>query len=77
MRFSLFVRLVISGSRNCGVVLIGLTRGVFSSRDRLCCVGGLPQSNQFDSITVVDIEREFETVFTTKTNMLPSSVKLK
>jgi DNA integrity scanning protein DisA with diadenylate cyclase activity len=38
-------------------------------------VGGLRQSNQFDSITVVDIEREFQTVFTTKTDMLPSSVK--
>lgn len=56
-------------------VLIGLTRGVFTSHDRLCCVGGLPQSNQFDSITVVDIEREFETVLTTKTDMLPSTVK--
>ena len=36
-------------------VLIGLTRGIFSSTERLCCVGGLPQSNQFDSITVVDV----------------------
>jgi len=56
-------------------VLIGLTRGVFTSNDRLCCVGGLRQSNQFDSITVVDIEREFQTVLTTKTDMLPASVK--
>ncbi len=56
-------------------VLIGLTRGVFTSNDRLCCVGGLPQSNQFDSITVVDIEREFQTVLTTKSDMLPPSVK--
>ncbi|WP_269524763.1 PTS sugar transporter subunit IIA [Coraliomargarita parva] len=56
-------------------VLIGLTRGVFSSADRLCCVGGLPQSNQFDSITVVDIEREFQTVLLEKSDMLPSSVK--
>jgi diadenylate cyclase len=56
-------------------VLIGLTRGVFTSNERLCCVGGMPQSNQFDSITVVDIEREFQTVLTTKSDMLPSSVK--
>lgn len=56
-------------------VLIGLTRGIFKSNDRLCCIGGLRQSNQFDSITVVDIEREFQTVFTTKTDMLPTSVK--
>jgi len=56
-------------------VLIGLTRGIFTSNDRLCCVGGLRQSNQFDSITVVDIEREFQTVLTTQNDMLPSSVK--
>lgn len=56
-------------------VLIGLTRGVFSSTDRLCCVGGMPQSNQFDSITVVDVEREFNTMLFHKSEMLPSSVK--
>ncbi len=56
-------------------VLIGLTRGIFSSNDRLCCVGGLPQSNQFDSITVVDVEREFQTMLMQKTDMVPASVK--
>jgi diadenylate cyclase len=56
-------------------VLIGLTRGIFSSTERLCCVGGLPQSNQFDSITVVDVEREFQTMLMQKSEMLPSGVK--
>ena len=56
-------------------VLIGLTRRIFSSQDRLCCVGGLPQSNQFDSITVVDVECEFDTLLASKADMLPSSVK--
>ena len=56
-------------------VLIGLTRGIFSSSDRLCCVGGLPQSNQFDSITVVDVEREFQTMLMQKSEMLPTGVK--
>jgi DNA integrity scanning protein DisA with diadenylate cyclase activity len=56
-------------------VLIGLTRGIFSNTDRLCCIGGLPQSNQFDSITVVDVEREFDTALASKSDMLPVSVK--
>jgi len=56
-------------------VLIGLTRGIFTSQERLCCVGGLPQSNQFDSITVVDVEREFDTMLASKSDMLPASVK--
>ena len=56
-------------------MLIGLTRGIFSSKDRICCIGGLPQSNQFDSITVVDVEREFHTMLFRKSEMLPSAVE--
>lgn len=56
-------------------VLIGLTRDIFKYNDRLCCIGGIPQSNQFDTIVVVDIEREFQSVFTRQTDMLPPSVK--
>ena len=56
-------------------VLIGLTRGFFSSSERLCCVGGIPQSNQFDSVTVVDIAREFQTMLIQKSQVLPTSVK--
>jgi DNA integrity scanning protein DisA with diadenylate cyclase activity len=56
-------------------VLIGLTRGIFSSNERLCCVGGIPQSNQFDSITVVDIAREFQTMLIQKSQVLPAEVK--
>ena len=56
-------------------VLIGMTRGIFSNLDRLCCVGGLPQSNQFDSISVVDVEREFQSMLMHKSQMLPPSVR--
>lgn len=56
-------------------VLVGLTRGIFSNKERLCCVGGLPQSNQFDSITVVDVEREFQSMLLQTADMLPASVK--
>ncbi|MFT4901945.1 MAG: diadenylate cyclase [Lentimonas sp.] len=56
-------------------VLVGLTRKIFSNKERLCCVGGLPQSNQFDSITVVDVEREFQSMLMQKADMLPASVR--
>lgn len=56
-------------------VLIGLTRGVFKHNERLCCIGGIPQSNQFDTLVVVDVEREFQSVFTQQTDMLPPTVK--
>ena len=56
-------------------ILIGLTRGLFSYADRLCCVGGLPGSNQLDTVCVVDVEREFQSVIT-REDLLPSSVKI-
>lgn len=56
-------------------VLIGLTRQIFKYNERLCCVGGIPQSNQFDLLVVVDVEREFKSVMTQQTEFLPGDVK--
>ncbi|MGF1448790.1 MAG: PTS sugar transporter subunit IIA [Opitutales bacterium] len=56
-------------------VLIGLTRGIFKHNERLLCVGGIPQSNQFDLIVVVDVEREFQSIFTRQTDVLPEDVR--
>ncbi len=55
-------------------VLIGLTRGIFKYNDRLCCVAGILNSNQFDTLVVVDVEREFQSVLTREADLLPSSV---
>ncbi len=56
-------------------VLVGLTRGVVKFTDRLCCVGGIPGSNQFDTVVVVDVEREFQILFNEQANILPEDVK--
>lgn len=56
-------------------VLIGLTRGVFKYNDRLCCLGGAPGGDQFDTIVVVDVEKEFQSVFTKQAELLPPTVK--
>ena len=37
--------------------------------------GWAAKSNQFDSITVVDVEREFQTMLMQKSDMLPAGVK--
>lgn len=57
-------------------ILIGLTRGIFKHNDRLCCVGGIPSSNQLDTVMVVDIEREFHSVIDRENDLLPPSVKI-
>lgn len=57
-------------------MLVALTRGIVSFSDRICCVGGISSSNQFDTLVVVDIEREFQTLLTGSTaDLLPPDVK--
>ncbi|PTX97771.1 PTS sugar transporter subunit IIA [Opitutus sp. ER46] len=57
-------------------ILVALTRGVVTFTDRICCIGGITGSNQFDTLVVVDIEREFQTLLTGSTaDLLPEDVK--
>jgi DNA integrity scanning protein DisA with diadenylate cyclase activity len=56
-------------------ILVALTRGLLSFTDRVCCLGGVAGSNQFDTLAVVDIEREFETFLTDHLDLLPEGVK--
>ncbi len=56
-------------------VLVALTRGLIGFDDRLCCMGGMAGSNQFDTVVVVDVEREFQTLLTGHADLLPQDVK--
>jgi len=56
-------------------VLVALTRGLIGFDDRLCCMGGMAGSNQFDTVVVVDVEREFQTLLTGHADLLQSDVK--
>lgn len=56
-------------------VLVALTRGLINFNDRLCCMGGIAGSNQFDTVVVVDVEREFQTLLTGHADLLPADVK--
>ena len=57
-------------------ILVALTRGLVSFNDRICCVGGITGSNQFDTIVVAEIEREFQTLLSgPPTDLLPDDVK--
>jgi DNA integrity scanning protein DisA with diadenylate cyclase activity/mannitol/fructose-specific phosphotransferase system IIA component (Ntr-type) len=56
-------------------VLVGLTRGIITFQDRLCCIGGIAGTNQFDAIVVVDVEKEFSSLLTGHADLLPADVK--
>lgn len=40
-------------------IIIAMTRGIISHKDRVCCLSGLPQSDVFDTISIVDVAKEF------------------
>ncbi|MCU0793556.1 MAG: diadenylate cyclase [Opitutaceae bacterium] len=56
-------------------VFVALSRGLIAFSDRLCCVGGLAGSNQFDTVVILDVEREFHTLLGGQTDLLPDDVK--
>jgi diadenylate cyclase len=57
-------------------LLVALTRGLITFNDRICCIGGITGSNQFDTIVVAEIEREFQTLLSgSGTDLLPEDVK--
>ncbi len=55
-------------------ILLGLTRDIFGFQDRVCCVGGIPGSGQLDTVLVVDVDEEFESVIGHGEDMLPQDV---
>ncbi len=57
-------------------ILVALTRNVIAFTDRICCLGGITGSNQFDTLIVVDMEREFQSLLSrTSADLLPPEVK--
>jgi len=55
-------------------ILLGLTRDIFGFQDRVCCIGGIPGSGQLDTVLVVDVDEEFESVIGHGEDMLPQDV---
>lgn len=55
-------------------IIIGLTRGIFKTTDRVCCIGGMKDSNLIDSIVMLDISKHFSDIFSQK-DLLPNNVK--
>ena len=54
--------------------LVGITRGVFSLNDKICCIGGIPSSDQFDTIVVIDMRKEFRALLADQEDFLPVDV---
>jgi DNA integrity scanning protein DisA with diadenylate cyclase activity len=56
-------------------VLMGLSAGIVSGKDRIVCVTGLPRLHQLDNILVLDLGKEFELLTTNKGANMVGSVR--
>src|SRR5215813_10532024 len=56
-------------------VLMGLSAGIVSGKDRIVCVSGLPRLRHLDNILVLDLGKEFELLTTNKGANMVGSVR--
>lgn len=54
--------------------LLGITRGIFSVNEKICCIGGIPGSDQFDTVVVIDMRNEFRALLADQEDFLPADV---
>jgi DNA integrity scanning protein DisA with diadenylate cyclase activity/mannitol/fructose-specific phosphotransferase system IIA component len=55
-------------------IIIALTRGILNYKDKVCCFSGLPQSNTFDTISIIDIAKEFGNSFSNNENLIKEGI---
>ncbi|MDR2806989.1 MAG: diadenylate cyclase [Puniceicoccales bacterium] len=55
-------------------IIIGLTRGIFNYKDKVCCFSGLPQSDVFDTISIIDIPKEFGNSFSNNETLIKEGI---
>ncbi|MDR0590547.1 MAG: diadenylate cyclase [Puniceicoccales bacterium] len=55
-------------------IIIALTRGILNYKDKICCFSGLPQSNTFDTISIIDIAKEFGNSFSNNENLIKEGI---
>jgi diadenylate cyclase len=56
-------------------VLMGLSAGIVSGKDRIVCVSGLPRLRHLDNILVLDLGKEFELLTTGNGTTMVGSVR--
>jgi DNA integrity scanning protein DisA with diadenylate cyclase activity/mannitol/fructose-specific phosphotransferase system IIA component (Ntr-type) len=56
-------------------LLLAITRGMIKIDDRVCCLGGMTGSNQFDTVVILDVAREFEGMATSRRDLLTEGLK--
>jgi DNA integrity scanning protein DisA with diadenylate cyclase activity/mannitol/fructose-specific phosphotransferase system IIA component (Ntr-type) len=56
-------------------ILLALSRNLIKSEDRIVCISGNPNNNVFDTVVVINVEKEYGFFFTTDRSIVPPDVK--
>lgn len=55
-------------------ILLALIHKYIGYNEKICCIGGLPNSNRLDTIVIADVNQEVQSVFSQQTDILPPNV---
>ena len=56
-------------------ILLALSRSLINKKDRVICISGNSNTGMFDTIIVIDVEKEFQFFFSETRTILPPDVK--
>ncbi len=56
-------------------ILLALSRNLIKREDRVVCISGNPNNNVFDTVVVINVEKEYDFFFTTAQSIVPADVK--
>ncbi len=56
-------------------ILLGLSRDIIKHDEKVCCIGCNSQNGVFDTIFIIDVQREFRPIFTSQTQFLTKNIK--
>ncbi len=55
-------------------ILLALIRNYIHYDEKICCLGGIAGSNRLDTVVIVDVKREIQSVFSQQNDILPPHV---
>ena len=56
-------------------ILLALSRNLITREDRVVCLSGNPNNGTFDTVVVINVEKEYDFFFNTAQNIVPPDVK--
>lgn len=56
-------------------ILLALMHKIIRHNEKICCIGGRPNSNRLDTLLIIEVSREIQSVFSNQTDILPKNVQ--